>query len=111
MAYEKAAAGYGAGTASGNTFTLDPDMLPPGMAGKVKVGDILEFKVAEEPDADGGVTVVYNTGEESGGGEEAMEAGAGAGEAPPEGGGEPTGSWEEDFRKSMSPQAPQTEEA
>lgn len=105
MAYEKAAATFGANPTSDNSVTLDADMLPPGMT--AKVGDTLQFTVTEGPDADGAITGTFTVaGDET----ETMEEGEAVAEATPEGG-EKTGSWEEDFRKSMSPQAPPTEEA
>lgn len=107
MAYKNSSGG-GANPGS-NTFVIDPDMLPPGMAEKINKGDILEFKVVEGGDGDGGITVEYNYGEGGGEGEEkepmseAMKEGD-MGEMKE---GE-TGNWEEDFRKSMSPQNDQS---
>lgn len=64
---------------------IPSDMLPEGMAGKVKVGDILEFKVTGPPDEDGDVPVEYNHGKDSG------------------------ESWEDGLRKEMSPRAGEKE--
>ncbi len=66
--------------------------LPEGM--ELNEGDIVEFRVIGPKDADGDWPVEYNHGEE---GNEGMGEG---------GEGEEKGtSWEEDFRKSMSPRA------
>ncbi len=66
--------------------------LPPGM--ELNEGDIVEFKVVGPKDADGDWPIEYNT-----------EGKAGA-EPEGEGEGESKGtSWEDDFRKSMSPRA------
>lgn len=83
------------GDESLGTIHIGPDMLPPGM--KLNKGDIVEFKVTGDQDADGDWPIEYNYGEGGKGAE---------GEAATEGDGEGEGtSWEDDFRKSMSPRA------
>ena len=68
----------------GGVIHIPQDMLPPGMAQKIKKDDILEFRCIGPADAEGDVPVEYNTGE----GEEEKE--------------EP---WEDQFRKEMSPRS------
>lgn len=100
MAGESMEAGMpGGGGAGKNTFHLSADMLPPGMAQKVNVDDILEFRVVAKPDSDGDIEVSYNYGEEGKGGEGeyAEDKGGEGGEQ----------SWEDEFRHEMSPRAEQ----
>lgn len=70
------------------TIHIGPDMLPPGM--KLNKGDIVEFKVIGEADADGDWPIEYNYGDK---GKEGM---AKQGE---------TESWEEGLKKHMSPRS------
>ena len=72
--------GHGQAFPSGQIH-IPKDMLPDGMAEKVNVGDILEFKVTAKMDPDGDIPVEYNTGKDSG------------------------ESWEDGLRKEMSPRA------
>lgn len=72
---------------------LGPEDLPPGM--ELNEGDIVEFKVTGPKDSDGHWPIEYNYGEGGKGGEGMEEGGEG---------GEGT-SWEDDFRKSMSPRS------
>lgn len=88
----------------GSDKTVDiKSLLPPGM--KVNEGDIIELKVSSV--AGGAVLAGYNYGEEGEGGEEAPSAEAGP---PPAGSEEQGESWEDEFRKSMSPQKEQGSE-
>lgn len=68
---------------------ISPDMLPHGM--KLNEGDIVEFKVIGPQDKDGDWPVEYNMGEEKEGKEEEDS------------------SWEDDFRKEMSPRTNESE--
>ncbi len=70
---------------------IGADMLPKGM--ELNVGDIVEFKVTGPKDADGDYPLEYNYGDNGEGGE-------GEGDDQDKG-----TSWEDDFRKSMSPRA------
>lgn len=74
------------------TIHIGPDMLPKGM--KLNKGDIVEFKVIGDQDADGDWPIEYNYGDSKGA--------EGAGGDTEEG---ETTSWEDDFRKHMSPQS------
>lgn len=73
--------------ASGGTLHIGPDMLPEGM--KLNKGDIVEFKVIGDMDADGDWPIEYNYGDK---GEEGYE-------------GEEGESWEEGLKKHMSPRS------
>lgn len=116
MAIEYSSGQAGAPAPSGAELVLDADMLPEGIAATLKDGDIVRMRVVGSPDADGAVTVVYDTGGTSGEPMEETESESPelAGPAP-----EPsetmeegeTGDWEEDFRKAMSPRNQQTEAA
>lgn len=77
--------GHGHGFEEMGAIHIPRDMLPKGMAEKVKVGDILEFKVIANIDEDGDIPVEYNTGKDSG------------------------ESWEDGLRKEMSPRAGEKE--
>ncbi len=75
----------------GGQLHISADMLPPGM--ELHENDIVEFRVIGPKDADGEWPIEYNHGDEG-------KEGEGEGEGKDEG-----TSWEEDFRKSMSPRA------
>src|SRR5690242_19934404 len=64
----------------GGVIHIPKDMLPAGMSEKVNKGDILEFRAIGPADSDGDIPVEYNTGKEEKG-----------------------ESWEDGFRKEMSP--------
>lgn len=78
----------------GATMEVGPEMLPAGMAEKVNVGDILEFRVVSK---DGKIQVEYNHGE-GGGGEEKAGMGEGKGEED---------EWAQDLKSEMSPRKEQ----
>lgn len=68
---------------------IGPDMLPPGM--KLNKGDIVEFKVIGDQDADGDWPIEYNYGNKG-----------------EEGGEEKGESWEDGLKKHMSPRSGET---
>jgi hypothetical protein len=65
---------------------LSANMLPKGM--NLNKGDVVEFKVIGDQDDEGDWPIEYNTGDKG----DASESGKGE-----------EGSWENDFRKAMSP--------
>lgn len=83
--------GKGPGGGEGQLH-IGADMLPEGM--KLNKGDIVEFKVTGDQDADGDWPIEYNYGEGGKEGEgKGMEEEA------------PTESWEEGLMKHMSPRS------
>ncbi len=88
------------GKSGSNTFHLTADMFPEGMAKTLKAGEVIEFRIVSPLDKDGDVEVEYNYGDsdEKSEGTEGTES---TEEQAPE------SSWEDDFRQSMSPQAPE----
>ena len=72
---------HGHGYEEMGAIHIPKDMLPKGMAEKIKKGDILEFKCIGPADQDGDIPVEYNTGKDSG------------------------ESWEDGLRKEMSPRS------
>lgn len=74
----------GGGGAGQGMIHIPGDMLPEGMAAKVKQGDKLIFQVVGPADSEGDIPVEYAT--EGGGGEASKEP------------------WEDEFREHMSPQ-------
>lgn len=78
----------GGGQMGEGVIHIPKDMLPEGMAAKVKPGDILEFRAVAGADSEGDIPVEYNHGE--GHGDEHEET---------------PKPWEEEFREHMSPAA------
>lgn len=117
MAYDNPGPGAGKAAkrpAEPNTFFLDPDMFPPGMAETLKAGEVIEFKIVAPLDKVHGVEIEYNYGDEGSPAEE-------AGETPAEEGQEKMGmasdmheseggeDWEAEARRTLSPQNSETE--
>lgn len=98
MAYKNNPGAGGDTAETAKTFPLSVDMLPPGMAAEINPGDILEFKVVAAANESGTIEVEYNYGEEGEHMEEGKESMGGEKES--------ESSWEDDFRKEMSPQNP-----
>ncbi len=81
---EAGAGDMGEEMGEGGTVHIPGDMLPEDIRGKCKPGDKLTFTVVAPPDAEGDVAVEYTS----------HEYGAKGGNT-----------WEDDFRKEMSPRS------
>lgn len=84
-----------------NVFHLSSDMLPPGVADKLKPGDKIELECTAAKDSEGDVGFTCcNSGDYESPEEDQAEGGEE---------GENSGSWEEQARAELSPQAPENE--